>query len=156
MITVFHKPSLPASTRVVTFLKQANANAQATATEDQASSHEPQSNTERVDFNLDIQEGPPTGDQLKSIMEYIGGHNAGKVILGARDLSSAMTKLKEDAELFQRPLVTRLVLNFEEPKLTCVPLLQVVDWHQGKVAIGEDQSEILKLLKSVPKETTSS
>jgi len=109
-----------------------------------------------VDFNLDIQEGPPTGDQLKSIMEYIGGHNAGKVILGARDLSSAMTKLKEDAELFQRPLVTRLVLNFEEPKLTCVPLLQVVDWHQGKVAIGEDQSEILKLLKSVPKETTSS
>jgi hypothetical protein len=32
-------------------------------------------------------------------------------------------------------------------------VLQVVDWHQGKVAVGEDQSEILKLLKSVPKPT---
>jgi hypothetical protein len=31
--------------------------------------------------------------------------------------------------------------------------LQVVDWHQGKVAVGGDESEILKLLKSIPNET---
>lgn len=113
VITVFHKPSLSSSTRVVTFLKQHNANAGATATEDQASSHEPQSAAERADFNLDIQEGPPTGDQLKSILEYIGGHNAGKIISGARDASDAMAKLKQDAELFKRPLVSLHQVGFE-------------------------------------------
>jgi len=121
--------------RVVTFLKQHEANATTTATEDQASPHQQQSKVERVDFNLNIQEEPPTSDQLKSILEYIGGQNASKVVSGARDASDALQKLKQDAELFQRPVV--------------------VDWHQGKVAIGEDQSEILNLLKSVPKETSS-
>jgi arsenate reductase-like glutaredoxin family protein len=105
VITVFHKSSVPASTRVLTFLKQANANAQVTATEDQASTHTPAHPAERTSFNLDIQEGPPTGDQLNSILEYVGAHNAGKIISGARDRADAMAKLKEDAELFKRPLV---------------------------------------------------
>ena len=28
--------------------------------------------------------------------------------------------------------------------------LQVVDWNQGKVVVGENESEILKLLKALP------
>jgi hypothetical protein len=106
VVTIFHKPSVPASTRVLTFLKQANANAKESATEDQASNHAPPAQAERHEFDLDVQEGPPTGDQLKSLLDYIGGHNAGKLIVGARDTSDALAKLKEDAELFQRPVVS--------------------------------------------------
>jgi len=28
----------------------------------------------------------------------------------------------------------------------------VVDWHQGKVAVGDNESEILKMLRSVQEE----
>lgn len=52
MITLFHSPSVPASTRVYTLLKQANATAAAHATEDQASSHDKQAKLERTEFEL--------------------------------------------------------------------------------------------------------
>jgi arsenate reductase-like glutaredoxin family protein len=106
VITLFHKPSTAASTRVLTFLKQANANAASTATEDQASDHPVSGKDAHPDFTLDVQEGPPTSDQLNSILEYVGAHNAGQIISGARDRADAMAKLKEDAELFKRPLVS--------------------------------------------------
>jgi hypothetical protein len=90
---------------VVTFLKQVEANAKVTATEDQASSHPVSSKPERTEFNLDIQESEPTADQLKSILEYVGTSGAGTVVSGARNANDAMRKVKEDASLFQRPLV---------------------------------------------------
>lgn len=99
---------------------------------------------------MDIQEGPPTGDQLKSLLEYIGGHNAGKLIMGARDTSDALAKLKEDAELFQRPVVSRHLVRYLQLELIGINV-QVVDWHEGKVAVGDNESEILKLLKAIPK-----
>ena len=52
VITLFHSPSNPASTRVHTLLKQLNATSQAHATEDQASDHGSQSKLERTDFEL--------------------------------------------------------------------------------------------------------
>lgn len=88
-----------------TWLKQVNATSASTATQDQASSHDTQSKTEKTDFTLDVTESPPTSDQLKSILEYVGGQNAGQVIQGARDESDAMRKLKENSESFQRPVV---------------------------------------------------
>ncbi|KAF2465881.1 uncharacterized protein BDR25DRAFT_306384 [Lindgomyces ingoldianus] len=135
VVTLFHKPSSQPSTRVLTLLKQANAQSVAHATEDQASSHQAQSKLERAEFTLDVTEAPPTADQLKNILEYLGSPlsgAAGKVIRGAVDESDAMRKLKEDADAFQRPLV--------------------VDWHQGKAVVGENESEILALLRSIPKE----
>ncbi|KAF2737507.1 hypothetical protein EJ04DRAFT_460887 [Polyplosphaeria fusca] len=136
VVTLFHKPSSQASTRVLTILKQANAQAVSHATEDQASSHDPQNNAERTEFELDVTEAPPTSDQLKNIIEYLGGANsgaAGKIVSGASSESDAIRKLKENAESFQRPLV--------------------VDWNQGKAFAGEDESEIMKLIRSIPKET---
>ncbi|KIW09302.1 uncharacterized protein PV09_00218 [Verruconis gallopava] len=130
VITVFHKPSAPGSTRVVTFLKQHQANAQNTATEDQAGSHQVPPPTQRADYDLDIQEDAPTGDQLKTILEYAGPGKAGTIVQGARDITDALEKVKRDATLFNRPLV--------------------VDWHQGKVTVGDNESEILKLLKAIP------
>lgn len=52
VITLFHAPQVPASTRVYTLLKQASATSQAHATEDQASGHDKQSKLERTDFEL--------------------------------------------------------------------------------------------------------
>ena len=106
-MTLFHKPSSTASTRVLTLLKQTNAQAVAHATEDQASSHHTQSKLERVEFDLDVTEEPPTADQLKSIIDYLGGPEAAsKVIRGAQDESDAMRRLKADGETFERPLVS--------------------------------------------------
>lgn len=68
VITLFHNAKNPASVRVYTLLKQANATAVAHATEDQASSHDKQSKLERTEFQL-------------------GTHKHGKTMRhGARDL----------------------------------------------------------------------
>jgi arsenate reductase-like glutaredoxin family protein len=149
VVTLFHKPSNQASTRVLTLLKQANAQSVATATEDQASSHKAQNKAERTEFEFDVTEEPPTTDQLKSILDYLGGTDAaGRVISGAENESDAMRRLKADGNAFHRPLV--------------------VDWNQGKAGeckmrrlmsvyanartvVGDNESEIMKLIHSVPK-----
>ncbi|RMZ74247.1 Thioredoxin-like fold [Pyrenophora seminiperda CCB06] len=134
VVTLFHAPSNQASTRVLTLLKQANAQSVAHATEAQASSHVAQDKAERTEFELDVTEAPPTTDQLKNILDYLGGTGAaGKVINGAENESDAMRRLKADGNVFRRPLV--------------------VDWNQGKAVAGDDESEIMKLIRSIPKET---
>lgn len=116
-MTLFHKPSSQASIRAHTLLKQANAQSVATATEDQASSHHAQDKAERTEFELDVTEAPPTADQLKNILEYLGGPSAvGRVIQGAKDETDALRRLKADGDSFQRPLV--------------------VDWNQGKAGMS--------------------
>lgn len=112
VVTLFHKPSSQASTHVLTLLKQANAQSAAHATEDQASSHQAQNKAERTEFELDVTEAPPTTDQLKNILDYLGGpSNASKVISGASDESDAMRRLKADGNAFQRPLVSLSCFN---------------------------------------------
>ena len=91
--------------RVHTLLKQASANATEYATEDQASDHSHQTNLQRVEFQLDVTEEPPTPDQLNNILEYIKPLKASTIIRGAKDDADALKKLKENAENFQRPLV---------------------------------------------------
>ncbi|KAF2273296.1 uncharacterized protein EI97DRAFT_461179 [Westerdykella ornata] len=132
VVTLFHKPSSQPSMRVLTLLKQANATAKTHATQDQASSHDTQTKAERADFELDVTEAPPTGDQLKNILEYLGGSAAAsKLVSGASDQADALRRLKENGNAFQRPVV--------------------VDWHQGRVVVGDNESEILSLLRSIPK-----
>lgn len=58
VITLFHAPKNPVSTRVYTLLKQANATAVAHATEDQASDHSKQSKLERTEFELGMHPTP--------------------------------------------------------------------------------------------------
>jgi hypothetical protein len=91
--------------RVYNILKQASALATEHATEDQASDHTYQTKAVRQSFELNITEDPPTQDQLKSILEYVGAQNAGTIIKGARDKADAMRKLKESSDNFQRPVV---------------------------------------------------
>jgi hypothetical protein len=105
VITLFHKAGLPASMRVHSLLKQASAAATELATEDQASDHSHQTLANRQPFELNVTEDPPTPDQLKSILEYVGAQKAGTIVKGARDEADAMRKLKENVENFQRPVV---------------------------------------------------
>jgi hypothetical protein len=93
--------------RVFTLLKQASAAATEHTTEDQASDHSQQTKATRQPFELNITEDPPTPDQLKSILEYVGAQKAGTIIKGAKDEAEAMRKLKENADNFQRPIVRR-------------------------------------------------
>ncbi|KAJ9611987.1 hypothetical protein H2200_003582 [Cladophialophora chaetospira] len=125
VITLFHKPSLQASVRAQTILKQASAEASAHATEDQASDHAHQ-NKRSEPFDLEVTEADPTPDQLKSIFEYVGNGKAGELVKGAASESDALRKVKEDGGLFIRPVT--------------------VDWSEGKAVIGDKESEILKLL----------
>lgn len=105
VITLFHKPALPASLRVQSLLKQASATASGHATEDQASDHSHQTHPHRQEFELEVTEEPPTPDQLKSILEYVGAQKASTIIKGAKDEADAMKKLKENADNLNRPIV---------------------------------------------------
>jgi arsenate reductase-like glutaredoxin family protein len=106
VVTLFHKPSLASSVKVHALLKQASAVASEHATEDQASDHTAQTHPTRQPFELNITEDPPTSDQLKSILEYVGAQRAGTIVKGAKDEADALRKLKENANNFQRPVVS--------------------------------------------------
>jgi arsenate reductase-like glutaredoxin family protein len=132
VLTLFHKPSSPASVRVHNLLKQASAQSSAAATEDQASDHSHQNKSvQRGPFELDVTEAEPTPDQLRSILEYIGAGKVGSLVKGASSEGDAMKILKQSADAFQRPVL--------------------VDWEQGRAVVGDDESAIQKLLKEGPK-----
>ncbi|KAL2068962.1 hypothetical protein VTL71DRAFT_15300 [Oculimacula yallundae] len=131
VITLFHKASSPASMKVNTLLKQVSADTSAHATEDQASDVATTSKPTRPEFDLEVTEEPPTQDQLKSILDYIGAQKASTIIKGAQDEADAMKKLKENSGSFQPPVV--------------------VDWANGRAVVGANESEILKMIESLPK-----
>lgn len=105
MITLFHQPRLQPSIRALGLLKRISAEASATATEDQASDHAQESKVERAEFELDVQEEPPTSDQLRSILEYLGAGRAKDVVDGSRDVTDAVKRLAEDRGRFKAPVV---------------------------------------------------
>ncbi|KAK2037805.1 DUF1687-domain-containing protein [Colletotrichum caudatum] len=134
IVTLFHKASSPASVRVANILKQVSANATAGATEDQASDHSVQTNpkTSRAEFELNITEDPPTADQVKTILEYVGQSRISSIIKGASTEQDALRKFQQNSESFQRPVT--------------------VDWNNGKAVAGDNESEILKMLNALNSE----
>ncbi|KAI5922330.1 DUF1687-domain-containing protein [Camillea tinctor] len=131
IITLFHKSGSPASVRVATLLKQVSANAAESATEDQASDHTSQTHPKRLrqEFELEITEEPPTTDQVKTILDYVGPDRVSSVIKGATTEKEAMQKFKENASNFRWPMI--------------------VDWNNGKALASEKESEILKMLEQL-------
>lgn len=57
---------------------------------------------------MNITEDPPTSDQLRTILEYVGAKRAGDVVKDAKDEADAMKKLRENGENFKRPVVSVL------------------------------------------------
>ncbi|CAD6506454.1 BgTH12-07380, partial [Blumeria graminis f. sp. triticale] len=125
VITLFHKPGSPASLRVQELLRRASINASQKACQ---TSSGPDAIPIRDPFELEVNEEPPTQDQLRSIFEYTGIANIGNVVKGATDTVDAWKKLKANNDSFQRPLT--------------------VDWARGRVVAGDNESEILKLIKA--------
>ncbi len=99
VITLFHKARSPASARVVTLLKQASAAAATGATEDQASDHTHQTNKQREEFELNITEDPPTEDQVKTILEYLGPNKISSVFRDVQSNDDALRKFKSNPRL---------------------------------------------------------
>ncbi|SPO03797.1 uncharacterized protein DNG_06480 [Cephalotrichum gorgonifer] len=119
IITLFHKANSPASTRVVGLLKQASTAASQAANEgSKAGVRDP--------FDLNVTEEAPTQDQVETILEYVGTEGIPRVVSGASTVTEALRRFNLDKDSFQRPLV--------------------VDWNNGKAVIGDNESEILKLL----------
>jgi len=146
-------------------LKQANAQAVDHATQDQAASHDAQNKAERTEFELDVTEEPPTSDQLKTILEYLGG-SPSKLIEGASDESDAMRRLKADGNTFKRPLVSLCCLSTWtetdycrwwtgiKAKQVCRNYPRLFFLPQTNFAVaGDSESEIMKLVRAIPKET---
>ncbi|KAI1380031.1 DUF1687-domain-containing protein [Hypoxylon crocopeplum] len=131
IVTLFQKSGSPASLRAATILKQVSANASETATEDQASDHSHQTHPQRSrqEFELNITEDPPTTDQLKTILEYVGKSKISSIVQGATTENEALKKFRENADNFKRPVI--------------------VDWNNGKAVASDKESEILKMLEQV-------
>ncbi|RMY47063.1 hypothetical protein D0865_08900 [Hortaea werneckii] len=83
--------------------------------------------------NIDVQETPPTPDQLTSILDYLGPSKAGTVVEEATGTSDALRKFNAKQQAFQRPVT--------------------VDWNNGRAVVGDDESELMRLVRTLPKET---
>ncbi|KAJ6088582.1 hypothetical protein N7486_009843 [Penicillium sp. IBT 16267x] len=141
-VTLFHSPNIPNSTRVLTILKQASTAAAETATEDQASDYSSHAKQQRGEFELEVTTNDPTTDQLRNILDYInplsgvGGQGdkatyaISELVKGAKDAEDALKKFKEDKSTFVRPVT--------------------VDWVNGRAVIGDQESEILKMVRQLP------
>ncbi|KAI9372278.1 thioredoxin-like protein [Aspergillus egyptiacus] len=127
-VTLFHSPSVPSSSKALQILKSASAAASAA-----------DSPAGRGEFQLEITTAPPTTDQLRNILDYVSGNPSGsgkpggptyavsEVVQGARDAEDAVKKFKEDSGRFVRPIT--------------------VDWTNGQAVVGENESEILKMVR---------
>lgn len=141
-ITLFHSPSISASTRTLNILKQASAQATSSATEDQASDHSAHAKQQRGQFELEITTDNPTTDQLRSILDYIsptsgtGGQGnketyaVSELIRDAKDAEDAIKRFKADGNSFVKPVT--------------------VDWVNGRAVIGDGESEILRMVRQLP------
>ncbi|KAL8700024.1 MAG: hypothetical protein Q9201_005670 [Fulgogasparrea decipioides] len=166
VITLFHKASSPASVRAHTLLKQISAHASENATEDQATDHSSHNKFQRTDFELNVTEDPPTSDQLRTILEYVGpgGGRAGQIVEGAADEADALKRLKEDPSRFKQPVVG--LAGEEGASLSS----EIVDWNNGRAGkllrpphienqadrttvFGYRESEIMKMISQLPRET---
>lgn len=110
VVTLFHKPSVPASQRTLNLLKVAHATATETTTIDQASDNTAQALRERGEFELEVTEEPPTPDQLRSILDYAARadpkQSISDIVRGAKDAEDALKKVKENGDNFIRPVVS--------------------------------------------------
>ena len=163
------------SIRAHTLLKQISAQASETATEDQATDHTAQNKIQRTQFELNVTEDPPTGDQLRTILEYVGsgGGRAGQIVEGATDEADALKKLKEDPSRFKPPVVrlTRNLTHTHRGNITDSVIRlwtgtmaglvsrsiidHVQDMADNEVVFGFRESEILRMISQLPKETDS-
>jgi hypothetical protein len=77
----------------------------------------------REEFELSITEDPPTPEQLKSILEYIGTQRASTIVKGAKDKAEAMKNSRKMRRTFRSP--SYVVLPLSPFKLYRIGLLTI-------------------------------
>ncbi|KAF7594996.1 hypothetical protein BBP40_007596 [Aspergillus hancockii] len=94
--------------------------------------------SKRGEFQLEVTTAPPTTDQLRNILDYVGDAAGGRVtysvsevVNGARDAEDAIKRFKEGSGEggFVRPIT--------------------VDWTNGRAVVGDNESEILKMVQQL-------
>ncbi|KAK9383927.1 thioredoxin-like protein [Kockiozyma suomiensis] len=110
VLTLFHSPTSSASRRVLQFLKSQEA-------------------AKKRLFELDVTEGVPTKDQLKTILKYAGEHKVSAIVPGAQSYTEASSILEGGSNELLRPMV--------------------IDWTNGKAVLGDDEAGVKKLVSSL-------
>ncbi|KAK9317761.1 thioredoxin-like protein [Lipomyces starkeyi] len=114
VVTLFHSPTSSASRRTLQLLKK----------------H--MESSKRKFFDLDVTEGPPTKDQLKTMLNYTGEHKISSIVPGATSLSEATLILQSGgADRLLHPIV--------------------VDWVNGKAVLGDDEIGLKQLVQNLEK-----
>ncbi|KAK9459109.1 thioredoxin-like protein [Lipomyces oligophaga] len=113
VITLFHSPTSSASRRILQCLKQ----------------HE--SSVSNRLYDLDVTEGVPTRDQLKTILKYAGETKVSSIVPGATSYTEATAILEGGEKNILRPMV--------------------IDWSNGKAILGDDEPAVKKLLSTLEK-----
>lgn len=114
--------------RAAAVMNSLSAKAGATSVEDKPSD----SQTALPEFELNITEDPPTQDQLKTILEYVGANKIGSIINGASTEKEALKKFRENSETFQRPVV-RYASSLARPPFIS---RSIVNLPRNRLSIG--------------------
>ncbi|KAK4192491.1 thioredoxin-like protein [Podospora australis] len=86
----------------------------------------------KPEFDLQIsEEVAPTPTQVGTILDYLGNNRISSLFEGASNKEDALKVFSQSPDSFKRPTI--------------------VDWNNGKVVIGENESEILKMLNALAK-----
>ncbi|PIL34115.1 hypothetical protein GSI_03826 [Ganoderma sinense ZZ0214-1] len=139
-ISIFHNPSSPASKNALNLLRSA------------VSSPYPPSvpSASPLNFNLEIIENqPPTGDQLRTILSYLPSRSPASPA-GIPDPPTAEALLSSHPTVDSRPqdLDAVVALASKNPNALKWPI--VVDWNNGRAAVG-DVDGVKQLLEELRK-----
>ncbi|PHH65241.1 hypothetical protein CDD81_3100 [Ophiocordyceps australis] len=132
IVSVFVKPNCAASARVAYLVKQASASLQDRATNGHATGHGLHYDvSEREPFEYNLTQEMPTTAQLHTIFSYVNRSDIPNIVHGAKNRNEALKIYKQSKDSFIRPLT--------------------VDWNNGKVVTGDNESEILRLVFRRPR-----
>lgn len=94
--------------RALALLKRAfpEASEPAPASAPQVPDTSDQARVQRKNVELEVTEEPPTGDQMRSILEYVGAQRAGDLVKGALGEAEAMRRVRDGGASFVRPVVS--------------------------------------------------
>lgn len=96
-------------------------------------------------FISDVQETPPTPDQLTSILDYVGPSKAGTVVEEATGTSDALRKFNAKQQAFQRPVTVDWnngrAGEYNGLHIQGMPVRRGTRWKRGSIEIYGPDSE---------------
>ncbi|GLB44284.1 putative protein of unknown function (DUF1687) [Lyophyllum shimeji] len=119
-VSIFHRPSSPPSNQALKLLRSS------------LSAHYPPNQPDKppLDYNLDVVEGPPTPDQLRTIMSYLPS----KIMSPSTAFLSAHYAAPAGAD---RPEGVNEIAKVAQENPSALKWPIVVDWNAGKASVGD-------------------